>query len=675
MATQTKIQSNLIFNLKQSVVQFWKLGIPFLLLIVMLRLAEVQFIFSMHDLSFDRVKILAKGLLFDLEWAFYMLGFLLILQTSIGLVFPRATKTVNKILTTILVILQGGLIFYFSKMLLPLGDDLYAYSVEDIVTTVKASGELNLLNSAAVFLVFGGVFGLLSLGRWIPLGFNGGIVLSVLCYCYLLVFYLFPNLIEKSTAELENNLTANKSRYFYDQSYNYFFNRNYLYFDFYLTAPKKENWLVQKRFVDPNYPFLHQNDYPDVLSPYFGAFDTIPDVVFVIVEGLGKAYSGEDAYLGSFTPFLDSLSNHSLYWKNGLSTTGRTFGVLTGIFGALPFAQNGFMEQAPEFPGHLTLLSLLKHNGYQVNYHIGADKKFDNVGPFLEYQTVDRILDMTSFDPDFEETPSKSGFSWGYPDKAMFENGMRKIPRDSVQASLSIFQTQTSHDPFLIPEEQKYFQLLDEYLDKTLKIPASQKPNYLKYQSMYASILYVDEAIREFFEEYRKMPKYENTIFIITGDHRLPEIPLATSIDRFHVPIMIFSEKISRPKRMPAVTTHFEITPTLLAFLHNRYDLELPSVVAWKGYVMDTASTFQANVSHPLMRNKNQLVDFLSNEYFLSDNQLYQLVDNMGMEPITDQRTKEQLTREFESYKNSNRFATDNNRIIPDSLYRYIPKK
>jgi phosphoglycerol transferase MdoB-like AlkP superfamily enzyme len=675
MATQTKIQSNLIFNLKQSVVQFWKLGIPFLLLIVLLRLAEVQFIFSMHDLSFDRVKILAKGLLFDLEWAFYMLGFLLILQTSIGLVFPRATKTVNKILTTILVILQGGLIFYFSKMLLPLGDDLYAYSVEDIVTTVKASGELNLLNSAAVFLVFGGVFGLLSLGRWIPLGFNGGIVLSVLCYCYLLVFNLFPNLIEKSTAELENNLTANKSRYFYDQSYNYFFNRNYLYFDFYLTAPKKENLLVQKRFVDPNYPFLHQNDYPDVLSPYFGAFDTIPDVVFVIVEGLGKAYSGEDAYLGSFTPFLDSLSNHSLYWKNGLSTTGRTFGVLTGIFGALPFAQNGFMEQAPEFPGHLTLLSLLKHNGYQVNYHIGADKKFDNVGPFLEYQTVDRILDMTSFDPDFEETPSKSGFSWGYPDKAMFENGMRKIPRDSVQASLSIFQTQTSHDPFLIPDEQKYFQLLDEYLDKTLKIPASQKPSYLKYQSMYASILYVDEAIREFFEEYRKMPKYENTIFIITGDHRLPEIPLATSIDRFHVPIMIFSEKISRQKRMPAVTTHFEITPTLLAFLHNRYDLELPSVVAWKGYVMDTASTFQANVSHPLMRNKNQLVDFLSNEYFLSDNQLYQLVDNMGMEPITDQRTKEQLTREFESYKNSNRFATDNNRIIPDSLYRYIPKK
>lgn len=674
MASQANIQSNLVAKLKQSIVQFWKLGIPFLVLILLLRVAEVQFIFGLHDLSFDRAKIFTKGLLFDLEWAFYILGILLILQISIGMVLPGATRIVNKIVATILIILQGGLIFYFSKMLLPLGDDLYAYSVEDIITTVKASGELNVTNLAAILLVFGGVFGLLSLGRWIPIGYKTGVALSILCYAFLIGFNLFPDSAKKSNVEIENNLTVNKSRHLYDQSYNYFFNRNFLYFDFYLTAPRKDNLLVQKTFSDPNYPFLHQNSYPDVLGPYFSEFDTIPDIVFVIVEGLGKAYSGEAAYLRSFTPFLDSLSDHSLYWKNGLSTTGRTFGVLTGTFGALPFAQNGFMEQAPDFPGHLTLLSLLKHNGYQVNFHIGADKKFDNVGAFLAYQGVDRILDLTSFDPDFEETPSKSGFSWGYPDKAMFENGMRKIPRDSVQASLSIFQTQTSHDPFLIPDEQHYFQLLDEYLDKTLKIPAAQKPNYLKYQSMYASILYVDEAIREFFEAYKQMPKYENTIFIITGDHRLPEIPLATSIDRFHVPIMIFSEKISRPKRMHGLTTHFEITPTLLAFLQNRYPMDIPQLVAWKGYVMDTSSTFQANISTPLMRNKNQLVDYLSNEYFLSDNQLYLLLDNMGMEPISDQRIKEQLTRDFETYKNSNRFATDNNRIIPDSLYRYIPK-
>jgi uncharacterized sulfatase len=447
-----------------------------------------------------------------------------------------------------------------------------------------------------------------------------------------------------------------------------------LYFDFFLASNTSEGALVSKDLTETEYPFLHSNYYPDVLGQYFDEFDSMPDIVFVIVEGLGKAYSGEDAYLESFTPFLDSLSDHSLYWKNGLSTTGRTFGVLTGIFGSLPFAQKGFMDQAPNLPLHHTLLSLLKTNGYYVNYHIGADKNFDNVNFFLQYQQVDRILDMTSFDADFEETPSKSGFSWGYPDKAMFENGMRKLPVNRTQPQISIFQTQTSHDPFLIPDEEKYFAMFDDYIKNELKISPLKVAEYTKYKNMYSSILYVDEAIREFFEAYQKLPKFENTIFIITGDHRLPEIPLATTIDRFHVPIMIFSPKLNTSKRMHGVTSHFEITPTLLSLLENRFDLNLPSKVAWKGYVMDTSSVFQSKISNPLMRNKNQLVDYISGEYVLADNQLYRLFDNMGLEPVTDVSMKEKLQSEFETYKNSNRYATGNNRIIPDSLAVYIPK-
>ena len=281
---------------------------------------------------------------------------------------------------------------------------------------------------------------------------------------------------------------------------------------------------------------------------------------------------------------------------------------------------------------------------------------------------------MTSFDADFEETPSKSGFSWGYPDKAMFENGMRKLPVNSGLPQVSIFQTQTSHDPFLIPDEEKYLAMFEKYIQNDLISLPLTTGEYRKYKNMYASILYVDEAIKEFFQAYQKLPNYENTVFIITGDHRLPEIPLATTIDRFHVPIMIFSPKLNRPKRMHGVTSHFEITPTILSLLENRFDLDLPSKVAWKGYVMDTSSTFQSKISNPLMRNKNQLVDYISGEYVLADNQLYQLYDNMGMEPVTDVAMKEKLLTELATYKNSNRFATENNRILPDSLAVYIPK-
>jgi phosphoglycerol transferase MdoB-like AlkP superfamily enzyme len=670
---QAQIRSTFLTTLKLNFINFWKLAVPYMIIFLVLRLVEIGAVFHIHNLEYSKTQITLFGWLNDLEWVFYILGFLLLLNTIFGIMFPLASKIFVKTTLTLLIVLQGGLLFYFTKMLLPLGTDLYAYSPNDIFLTLKASGELNLINVMAILFILFLVYFLLGLGKWIPMRINSAMVLTIFCYSYLIGISIAKNAQKESQNELERNLMANKSSYFYNQSYNYFTSNEYLYFDFFLASSNLGDFLVTKDLTETNYPFLHSNDYPDMLGPYFDEFDTLPDLVFVIVEGLGKAYSGEDAYLGSFTPFLDSLSEHSLYWKNGLSTSGRTFGVLTGMFGSLPFAQKGFMDQAPNLPLHHTLLSLLKTNGYYTNFHIGADKNFDNVNYFLQYQQVDRILDMTSFDADFEETPSKSGFSWGYPDKAMFENGMRKLPVTSTQPQISIFQTQTSHDPFLIPDEEKYLAMFESFIQNNKTLPL-QVEEYRKYKNMYASILYVDEAIKEFFQAYQKLPKYENTVFIITGDHRLPEIPLATTIDRFHVPIMIYSPKLSRAKRMHGVTSHFEITPTILSLLENRFDLDLPSKVAWKGYVMDTSATFQSKISNPLMRNKNQLIDFISGEYVLADNELFKLYDNMGLEPVTDVAMKEKLQSEFATYKNSNRFATENNRILPDSLAIYIPK-
>jgi len=78
---------------------------------------------------------------------------------------------------------------------------------------------------------------------------------------------------------------------------------------------------------EKNFPFLHTDQTPDVLSPFFDSTAIKPNIVFIIVEGLGRSFTNEGARLGNFTPFLDSLSRHSLYWPNFLSEGGRTFAV------------------------------------------------------------------------------------------------------------------------------------------------------------------------------------------------------------------------------------------------------------------------------------------------------------------------------------------------------------
>jgi phosphoglycerol transferase MdoB-like AlkP superfamily enzyme len=71
-----------------------------------------------------------------------------------------------------------------------------------------------------------------------------------------------------------------------------------------------------------------------------------PNLVFIIVEGLGRNFSGPGARLGSFTPFLDELAGRSLYFENFLSGQGRTFGVLTTVFGSLPFGETAWPRSA-----------------------------------------------------------------------------------------------------------------------------------------------------------------------------------------------------------------------------------------------------------------------------------------------------------------------------------------
>ncbi|GAB4107775.1 hypothetical protein GCM10028791_02220 [Echinicola sediminis] len=662
MSQKAVIKSNLVNNITSNLIKFWQISTCFLLLLILVSLFEVLWISSEHGISADnQYEIFLLNFLNTLEWGLYTVGVFFIVLGFTGLLFPGLSYFLYRLMLSLLVISQLGLVFYFSETLVPLGADLFTYSVEDLKETVQAAGALNATNLAGLVIILVLFYLLFGLGRYFKFRSRTVYLLSILSYMVLIVLLFVPVGKSSDFTGLEENLADNKSLFFYEEAYEYFSTSQNIYFDFYLAPEGNENALVQKTFLDPNYPFLHLNEYPDMLGTFFHEFDTVPDLVFVVVEGLGKAYSGKNAYLGSWTPFLDSLSEHGLYWENTLSTTGRTFGVLPGLFGSLPFGQNGFMEVDP-FPYHETLLSILKENGYQVNYFIGADEEFDNAKAFLNYQKIDLLVDIDDFDPDFDKSPDVSGFSWGYADKETFSNGLRKLPVTN-QPQVNIFQTMSSHSPFTVPDQAFYNKKFQDFLaEKRYKHPTI---DLSKYQKELASILYVDDALKGFFQGYLKRPKAENTIFIITGDHRLPEIPMSTKIDRFHVPLLIYSPNIKRPKTMEAVNTHFEVAPSLLAYLDQYQSLQLPDTVAWRGYVLDTAAQFQSHVSHALMRNKYQFGDYIDGEYFMSDDQLFKIMENLYIEPVQMREKYDPMRAAFEEYKGKDAYVITNNSLLP----------
>lgn len=642
------------------------MAVIYLLLMFVLRILELVLVFKNHVLEISFSDVFSFSILEDFGWNLYLLGLLLIFHIIASLFSQKLAKYISLAGFTISLIIHISLIFYFLKTLLPLGKDLFAYSTNDLIMTVKASGQLNWLSSLAGIIGLCLIIGLLYLGaKLLKFSLTVYLSFSLVTYCLILFFAFFPLGNTNRASEVKRNIEVNKSRFLSEEAFDYFMYKDEYYFDFYLRNTN-DDLLVKKDFAETGYPFLHSAKYPDMLSPYFDSLSTPPDIVFILVESLGKAYSGKDAYLGSFTPFLDSLEQKSLVWTNAISSTGRTFGIQPGLFGGLPFGEKGFLELYDNFPAHHSLLSVLRDNGYQTRYFIGADKAFDHVGDFLAYNRVDQIVDAAQFDPKYPSTPSQNGFSWGYADKELFRNALEKLPKTKTNPELRVFQTQTSHDPYIVPDPEFYKEKLLSHLKNYLNKTDAQTADYLAYENIYMTLLYADDAIREFFMEYQKRPEFENTIFIITGDHRLPEVPMSSRLDRFHVPLFIYSPKINRPTYFKSMVSHFEVTPSILSLLEKQSGIILPEKVIWQGQVLDTASTFQSRIAMPLMRNKNQLVEYIDGDLMLSDGQLFKISDGLNIDPIENTPMLNKLTGEFEEFKNKNNYIIQTRKLMPN---------
>ncbi|NQU54824.1 MAG: LTA synthase family protein, partial [Bacteroidetes bacterium] len=387
---------------------------------------------------------------------------------------------------------------------------------------------------------------------------------------------------------------------------------------------------------------------------------------------LGRAYSGEGAYLGSFTPFLDSLMRESLYWENCLSTSGRTFQVLPSTLASLPFGDHGFTDMGNEMPDHLSLISILKKEaGYSSTFVYGGDAGFDKMDIFLQRQGIDQIIDVENFGADYTKLPaSESGFAWGYGDKEIFRRYIEDWKLNQNKPRVDAMLTLAMHSPFKVPDQLNYNRKFEERLigldlsDKT----KSFNRNYVK---QFASILYFDEAFRYFFNEIKKLPAFKNTIFVITGDHRMPEIPISTQIDRFHVPLVIYSPMLKKTKKFSSVVTHFDLTPSILALLNERNNISRPTLASWIGHGLDNSASFRNLNTYVLMRNKNEIMDILDSKRMFSNNTLHQLYPNMNIEPIDESDIQEEMKIEMENFIRKNYHVSHNNKLIPDSLKKW----
>jgi phosphoglycerol transferase MdoB-like AlkP superfamily enzyme/tetratricopeptide (TPR) repeat protein len=632
-----------MFNLKLLVNYIYLL---FTVLILVWIGSITEWILTEYIASTSVFAILVYKLINDF-WAIIILGIAIIpLLWLGGVIFKKRTILILQIFFLIILAIQTALIKYSLTTHVNLGADLFGYSYNDIYETVTTSVSWSFITILPLFvliILFYGVYFLL----------KKRVLSSQVLIISILLFLLFGSLkLVLPNASMEQ--CQNKLQYLITDIINF----------------QTEKYRTNANLYSRNdYPLLEPSyKVKDVLNPFFTVSETKPNLVIIIVEGLGGEFIGNHEYAG-FTPFLDSLIPKSLYWENFLSNAGRSFGSLPNITASLPFGDKGFLE-IPNTPSHISLISVLKANGYTTSYFSGGPSKFDRKINFLEYNQIDDVIDESKYGPEYKKTEAnEGGFSWGYPDEEIFKKMLasmqhKKLPR------LDIVMTLSNHEPFSFPNKDKYLEKVDSILnsDRVLKI---SKEKVLKYKDIFASLLYTDTSIKNFMEAYTKRPEYKNTIFIITGDHRLIPIPQKDKLCRFHVPLFITSPLLKKTATFKSVSSHWDITPSLLSFLMNNYQMKTLQKVAWISQGLDTAKQFRNIHQIAFMRYKGKINDFMYKNYLYSAGNLYKINDNFGIYKVKEDKIQKAINDSLNKFKNLNAYLTKRNRIYPDSLNVY----
>jgi phosphoglycerol transferase MdoB-like AlkP superfamily enzyme len=274
-----------------------------------------------------------------------------------------------------------------------------------------------------------------------------------------------------------------------------------------------------------------------------------PNIVLIITESLGREYCGafnKNANIKdyvSYTPFLDSLANHSMIYTNAYANGYKSIHGMSSIISGIPSFKDAFTSSPYAKQKIESLVSCLKNKGYDSSFFHGAPN--GSMG-FLGYGNIlgfDHYYGMTEYgnDADFDG-------SWGIWDEP-FMQFMNTTISKKEQPFFSTIFTVSSHEPYVVPEKYK---------------GTFPKGNI----KMHECVGYTDFAFKKFFEAAKKEPWYDNTIFVITADHcnlvNYMEDFYHNVMNRLAVPILIYKPNSDLVGVSDEIAQHIDIYPTIL---------------------------------------------------------------------------------------------------------------
>ena len=267
-----------------------------------------------------------------------------------------------------------------------------------------------------------------------------------------------------------------------------------------------------------------------------------PDILIVIMESFASNIMPSMGSYKDVAVCLDSIAQQSILFTRFYANSFRTDRGMVSILSGYPAQPTTSIMRYPRKTSQLPSIArnLAKYKNYKTTYYYGGDADFCNMRSYLVSQGYQHIISDANFP--IEDKLSK----WGVPDHILAARMMEdiKAQQNEKRPMLRILQTSSSHEPFEVP----YHRLKDKRLN---------------------AFAYTDSVMGAIVREYRKLPRWKNTLIVFVPDHvgGYKENLNDHDRSRYQIPLILAGGAISRPMKVGIIGSQHDIAATLLGQL------------------------------------------------------------------------------------------------------------
>ncbi|MCJ7774361.1 MAG: LTA synthase family protein [Desulfobacterales bacterium] len=258
-----------------------------------------------------------------------------------------------------------------------------------------------------------------------------------------------------------------------------------------------------------------------------------PNIVMIFLESFAYYKTGISNNPLDPTPNFDSLSKDSLLFTRFYTPhSGTARSVFTALTGIPDIELKKTSSRNPLTVKQYTIVNSFK--GYDKMYFLGGSASWGNIRGLLSHN----ISGLEIYEEGSYASPRVD--VWGINDLQLFEEANQVFRNKGDNPFFAIIQTSGNHKPYTIPKDNKGFKIIQPKEDVT-EYGFSSIPDFNSFR-------FLDHAIGYFFKIAKNEEYFDNTIFILFGDHGLKRNAThmqkgenQLTLVRFHVPLIIYA--------------------------------------------------------------------------------------------------------------------------------------